>query len=116
MNTSFDGVDDLPEQFLQKQKEQIPSPSKTRHSENNENKVIPHRRLGPQIAPNRCNTLFKAWMCIIHKPVWMIVVDDTNDFGNKFAKNWKSLTDLEFLDSISVLFLTVIQKRQDGPV
>ena len=97
---------------VEKQRIEVPSPSKTRRT----NDAVPHRRLGPQLPPNKTNSPFKAWMQIFNYSICNIVVTNTNAYGFVFVKDWQKLSDANFLDFISVLFLASVQKRRDGPV
>ena len=51
INTPYACRHNLPEQSVEKRRIKIPSPSKTRRS----NDAVPHRRLGPQLSPNKTN-------------------------------------------------------------
>ena len=113
-DTPFAGICDLNEQFLHHRKSVVPSPSKTRLQFNKDGVIL--RRLGSQVPPIKTSTPFRSWCQVFSAPIRNIVINHTNDYAKCIIPNWLILTDREFLDFVSVLFIAAVKQRRDGPM
>ena len=68
-------------------------------------------RTGLQCATGSVNSPLKAWKQIFTNSILDKIVTYTNDYGERMAKNWSSISRKDLIDFISVLFVASVASK-----
>ena len=72
-------------------------------------------RVGLKISPSNVITPIRAWRQIFTRHLLNMIVQHTNEYGDRNCKTWTNIDVDDLTDFISVLFLMSIHKRKDKP-
>jgi DNA polymerase III epsilon subunit-like protein len=72
-------------------------------------------RTGLQVSPAMANSPIKAWRLIFTASILDRLVQHTNKYGYRNAKDWSPITRRDMTDFFAVLFVMSVQKRKDKP-
>lgn len=91
----FDGISGLEELFIEKHRQEVPSPSKTRSGGEEVTVCGLHRRLGSQLYPKKSNSPFKTWTQVFIPDIRSSIVTNTNAYNNTVIGDWEKISNFE---------------------